>query len=80
MLPQFWPAGGPKMIENDVFLSVGKTNYSIHFSLGVYTCWVSVQNSFIFWAMDQFRPTSGQEITENGGFRPLSEKLFTQSS
>ena len=50
MLDRFQLSGGQKMTENvglRWFPTISwKTNHSIHFSLCVYTCWLSIQNWF----------------------------------
>ena len=62
---------------------IWKSDYSIHFKFGVCICWVSVQN---WCAFEQHSPNFGPLVAkkplkmgQNGGFRPLSGKVFTQS-
>ena len=45
---------------------IWKSIHRIQFKLVVYTCWATLAKHW---------PSSGHKMTENGGFRPLSEKL-----
>ena len=63
---------------------IWKSNGSIHLKFGVGIYWVSVQNWFAFgWRWPNFGPPVAKKwlkMGQNGGFQPLSEKVFTQSN
>ena len=84
-LAKFWPSSGQKWLkvsQNDGFSTIiWKCIHIIQSKLGVYTHWATVQNWFIFLVMlAKFWPSSGQTITENGGFPPLSQNVVMQSN
>ena len=63
---------------------IGKSNHSINFKFCVYICWVSVQNLFAFGrCWPNFGTPMAKKLLkmrQNAGFRPLSEKVFSQSN
>ena len=62
---------------------IWKSNHLINFKFSVCICWVSVQNWFSFGShWPNFGPLVAKKLLEMGqnvGFRPLSQKVFTQS-
>ena len=87
-LAQLWPSSGKricrkcaKMVVSDHYL---KTCYTIQFKLVVYTYWLSARKWFAFerrWPnFGHLVPKKQMKMVQNGDFRPLSEKVFTQSN
>ena len=86
--PTFCHLSGKKLTENEAkwwFPSIiwkSILTIQFQFKLVVYTCWVSVQYWFAFGTRcPNFGPLLVKKIFElcrNGGFRPLSEKVFMQ--
>ena len=88
MLAQFWPSSVKKTTENGSKwwfpTIIWKSIHTIQLKLVVYTCCVSVQKWFAFgWPWSNFGPlvaTKLLKVSQNGGFQPLSEKVFMQSN
>ena len=63
---------------------IWKSNGSINLKFGDCICWESVQNWSAFgqyWLnFDSFMAKKTLKLGQSWGFRPLSEKLFTQSN
>ena len=79
----FWPSSVHKMIEKSGFRTL---HYLKDYSCNSIQTWCvhplcECSESIHFWAMlAKFWPSSGRRMTDNGGFRPLSEKVFMQSN
>ena len=83
MLAKFWPLTTHKMTENGGFRPLSEKLFMQSHSnlVCTHTYWVSAQNCFTFgprWP--NFSPLVATKCLENGGFRPLSEKVFMQSN
>ena len=84
-LVPFRPSSGQKATENVsncLFPTIIRkvfTQSNSNFLVCTLSGWVF--RTDLFWVtLANFWPSSGHKMTENGGFRPISEKVFMQSN
>ena len=85
MFVQFWASSGQKMNLKWVKMVVSNHYLKIYSHNETQTWCVHLlgecsQLICFLATLTKFRPSSGHKMTENGGFRPLSDKVFTQSN